>query len=552
MEIGGGPAVQGCTRNFKPALWLTLLLCSAGAAAETGYPELDLGIARFALATDNHADALSFTRESESEHESMIRARALVNTGDHDQAAVLLDRLIEGDYYRGEAALLRSTLMSPDDPDRTQLIELASRIGHGETRQKALYELAEMARTEGRRDKAGQILATMDSGYWAALGYMNIAADYGKRDLNPSRALISLRVAMAMADEDPDRQRGEALKARLLVRAGLLSYESEDYDKAISFLERVDLESYSTPQALYLHGLALSAKGNHRDAMQSWHRAKKYPLAFAGVTESWLGTGRGYDLAGYLGQAGEAYLSASASYESERVTLRQLAESVREKGAYQALVAGAGEARAEWFLADSRVLSQPRSAYLLRFLENAGAQQAVDRVKDLQGMLDQMAQQQQTLDVFREVLKERLASSIGQTSVSGDFESRFDALVRKLAAARDEATAGSDEAQEIRELAKTLSDLRSTANRFPARAASRNQRLGQLADRVNRAIEALGSNRQRAEKALIDANADLDERVLAYVEGERQRMVIALEKAEQQIAHLYEYLALKGIERGAQ
>lgn len=548
--------MQGWIRNLNPARCLALALAlgaGSSAVAATGHAELDLGIARFALATGNEAAALRYTREPSSENESLIRAKALLKTGNQQAAVPLLDSLIDGDYHRGEAALLRSGLIRDDRSARVRLLEQASKIGHGDVRQRALYQLAEMARLDGQPQKAGQLLASMDSGYWAALGYMNIAADYGKRDLNPSRALISLRVAMAMADEDPNRQRGEALKAQLLVRAGLLAYEDEDYDKAISFLKKVDLDSYSTPQGLYLHGLALSAKGNHRDAMQSWHRAKKYPLAYSGVAESWLGTGRGYDLAGYLGQAGEAYLSASASYESERVTLRKLADLVREKGAYKALVADAGAARAEWFLADSRMLTQPRSAYLLRFMETAGAQQAVQRVRDLDSMLLQMEQQKQTLAVFADVLEDRLSEGVSSANrVYSGFEDRFDALVRRAAAARDNAPDGSRQAEEIRELTLTLSDLRHSADRFSARADRRDQTLEELSSAIQQAQATLARNRQWASAALNKANAALDQRVLTYVQGEAERMLVALEKAEQQIAHLYEYLALQSLEREAQ
>lgn len=546
--------MQGWIRDLNLARCLALaLLFVAGpvALADTGYSDLDLGIARFALDTGDDAKALRHTRQPDTEHHTIIRARALLNTGSKTEAIALLDRLINGDYYRGEAALLKSGLVNADKDNRTPLLELASRKGHGDIRQQALYKLAEIARKSDRPDRVGQILATMDSGYWAALGYMNIAADYGKRDLNPSRALIALRVAMAMAEEDPVRQRGEALKAQLLVRAGLLAYGNEDYDKAISFLEKMVLESYSTPQGLYLHGLALSAKGNQRDAMQSWHRAKKFPLAFSGVAESWLGTGRGYDLAGYLGQAGEAYLSASASYESERVTLRKLADLIHEKGAFEAMVAGAGEAKTEWFLADSRTLTQPRSAYLLRFMEDADAQQALQRVRDLTNMLSQMDQQKHDLTVFRGVLDERLNSRAAATPDGfHPFEQRFDSTVRRLSAVRHSAAPGSQHAKEIKQLALTLSDLRQSADRFTDRVSNRNQRLQELSGNVDNALAILGRNGQRAEGALEKANAELDRQMLAYVESEAGRMVVALEKAEQQIAHLYEYLALQSLERG--
>lgn len=552
--------MQTWIRNLKPARCLALALLfgssGPGAIAATGHPELDLGIARFALATGDDAAALWYTNNPETEHESLIRARALLNTGSQNEAVVLLDRLIDGDYYRGEAALLKSTLMvkstlmDGDQSSRARLLELASKKGHGDIRQQAFFHLAEMARTNERPERAGQILASMNAGYWSALGYMNMAADYAKRDLNPSRALISLRVAMAMAEEDPYRARGDALKSQLLVRAGLLAYENEDYDKAIRFLEKVTLESYSMPQGLYLHGLALSAKGKHRDAMQSWHRARKYPLAFPGVAESWLGTGRGYDLAGYLGQAGEAYLSASASYDSERVTLRKLANLIREKGAFEALVAGAGEIQAEWFLADSRMLTQPRIAYLLRFMENAGSQEAVRRVRDLDNMLNRMAQQERTLTVFRGVLKERLADRSNQASgISRAFAANFDALVRRISSARENATGGSDHALELRQLTFTLADVRDSAGRFGARVDNRDQQLRGLSAKVGSALTRLERNSQRARQALNKANAELDQRMLTYVDSEAERMTVALEKAEQQIAHLYEYLALQSLDR---
>ncbi|MDI9245544.1 hypothetical protein [Marinobacter sp. CHS3-4] len=534
---------------------LAVLFSAAGvsAYAQTGHPELDRGLAQFALGAGNGALALRYTQNAETEQDYLLRAKALLKTGGQSEAVRLLDALIEGDYYRGEAAFLKSSLVSNDQEERRRLLQIAAQKGHGEVKQQASYQLAEMARTNGRPDTAGKILASMDTGYWAALGYMNIAADYGSRDLNPSRALISLRVAMAMAEEDPNKERGEALKAQLLVRAGLLAYESEDYDKAITFLEKVRLDSYSTPQGLYLHGLALTGKGKHRDAMQSWHRAKKYPLAFSGVAESWLGTGRGYDLTGYLGQAGEAFLSASATYESERVTLRKLADMVREKGAYAALLADAGETRAEWFLADSRMLTQPRSAYLLRFMENAGNQAAVHRVKELDSMLARMERQEHTLKVLTSVLDERLANSASDNKPAlGHVRTEIESISARLIAARQNATPGSSSVETIRHLAQTLKDLETSTDRFDKRLHKRDQRLRVLHQKASDALEKLDHRKRKATDVLRKANAALDQKFLAYIDQESERMLVALERAEQQIAHLYEYLALQNLGGGSQ
>lgn len=509
------------------------------------------GLAKFALDSGDPAAALRYTRNLSTEAGQLVRARALMATGSGESARGLLEQLVAGQYYRGQAALLLADLAasSGELENARKHLETAAKLSHGDTRQQALYRLAEIQREAGETDRAGQVLASMEAGYWSALGYMNIAADYGKRDLNPSRALVALRVALAMAEEDTDSQRSEELKSRLLVRAGHLAHKHEDHDKAISFLEKVPLESYSTPQGLYLHGLALSANGNHRAAMQSWHRAKKYPLAYPGVANAWLGTGRGYDLSGYLGQAGEAYLAANASFESERVTLRKLAEQIRDKGAYQALVRDARDSNAEWFLADSRTLTQPRTAYLLRFMEQPRAQEAVNRVAELERIGQQLAQREVSLDVFRSAIRERLGPANDSTVNGARYNDEIEALSQRIAALNERATSVAQQ-EALRGAASTLADLKSSFGKLDQRLAVKDGHLNELLARTDRTLERVRGIRSRAIRLQGEAETALDEIALAYVEDQDDRMAFALDRTEQQIAHLYEYLALQNIERG--
>ncbi|MDX1551609.1 MAG: tetratricopeptide repeat protein [Marinobacter sp.] len=535
------------------AFILVALACmpTHGNAASNAGEELLGGLAKFALDSGNPAAALRYTRNLPTEAGQLVRAKAMLATGSGDTARGLLEQLVAGQYYRGQAALLLADLAT----DRGELdiarkyLETAAKLSHGEARQQALYRLAEIRREAGETDRAGQLLASMEPGYWSALGYMNIAAEYGKRDLNPSRALVALRVALAMSEEDSDSRRSEELKSRLLVRAGHLAHKHEDHDKAISFLEKVPLESYSTPQGLFLHGLALSANGNHRAAMQSWHRAKKYPLAYPGVANAWLGTGRGYDLSGYLGQAGEAYLAANASFESERVTLRKLADQIRNKGAYQALVRDARDSNAEWFLADSRTLTQPRTAYLLRFMEKPGAQEAVRRVAELEEIDYQFAQREVSLDVFRRAIRERLGSANALPSRGDGFNEEIESLIARIAALKERATSVTRQ-EALRGAALTLSDLKASFGKLDQRLAGRNRHLSELLSRTDEALEQVRRVRSRAARLQIEAEKALDGIALAYVEEQDDRMTFALERTEQQIAHLYEYLALQNIERG--
>lgn len=426
------------------------------------------------------------------------------------------------------------------------------------SQQQALFEQAELERTRGNFEQAGKILAGMDEGYWSAVGYLNLSSDYARNDLKPSRALVALRVALAMAGKDTDAQRKTALRARILLRAGYLAYSNSEYEKAIGFLEKIPLDNHKTPQALYFHGLALAEQGNHRAAMQSWHRAKKYPLAYPGVAESWVGMGRGYDLSGYLGQAGEAYLAANGAYESERVTLRKLAGQIKEQGAYRALVLnaqGLGSRSAEWFLADSRTLAQPRTAYLLRFMEQSGAQKAAGRVANLARITAQLERYVADLDIF-------IAALSGQLSLSGTkantntperLNDKTAELKQRVNLLRErEGSTGITQKQrlQIRAMEKTLADVSKQLGGFPARLAASGDRVKALLNEARELRKSSVAHLESAAVLQVRAKDELDGLALDFVADQDTRMVFALDKTEQQIAHLYEYLALQELDAG--
>lgn len=419
--------------------------------------------------------------------------------------------------------------------------------GEGESRQQALFAQAEEKRQAGDVDGAGGVLAGMREGYWAALGYLNLATTYAREDLDPSRALIALRVALAMAEKDPESARARDLRGRLLLRAGYLAYRNGNIDKAIGFLEKVGLDNYRTPQALYFHGLALAGQGNHRAAMQSWHRTRKYPLAYPGVADAWLAMGRGYDLAGYLGQSGEAYLAASAAYESERVTLQALAERIRSEGAYKALVEDARHSDIEWFLADNRTLTQPRMAYLLRFMENPDAQQAVARVASLAAMSERLSRQEHDLGVWIGSLESRLNDRAIIDSPPGDrlpnTQARLEARLQGLAA----QPLSPSQQQARQQLAQTLADsasrLRALPRELDVRPVQWREWLGRSQALLRDTRRHLGTTAQLRQQA----ENRLDTLALAFVEAQDRQMAFGLDKTEQQIAHLYEYLALEKI-----
>lgn len=439
------------------------------------------------------------------------------------------------------------------------------------SKQQALYEKAEAARARGNAEKAGKVLAAMAEGYWSAVGYLNLSGDYARNDLNPSRALVALRVALAMAEKDTNAGRKRALRSRILLRAGYLAYTNAEYEKAIGFLEKIPFDSHRAPQALYFHGLVLAEEGNYRAAMQSWHRAKKYPLAYPGVADAWLGMARGYDLAGYLGQAGEAYLTANATYEGERATLRMLVNQIEEQGAYKALVmdardqsygtagsgssnnSGFGSPKVEWFLADSRTLAQPRMAYLLSFMEQPTAQQAVGQVAELAGMANQLERHVQDLGVFISAMQGQLkANNIERQAAKQEdkLKAQNTRLQERLSGLMEqgEAQLSRDQLSQLRVLKTTLSDAGQQLESFRGRLSLRSERLNQLLANAQSLRNQSLRHLESVKTLRNEAEASLDQLALNFVATQDQNMVLALDKTEQKIAYLYEYLALKELD----
>jgi chromosome segregation ATPase len=342
--------------------------------------------------------------------------------------------------------------------------------------------------------------------------------------------------------------------------------------------------------------------------MQSWHRARKYPLAFPGSAEAWLGMARGYDESGLLGRAGEAYLAAASAFESELVTLQELTAQVQEKGGYRAMIQAAEGENIEWFLAASKTLNQPRLAYLMQFMRDPQFQQAVRQVAELdetartlkahsRDLVVLATMLQQRLDSFREKktgelqgLGQRIAqleqraldarARLAEASEEGDAtEVVSGELARQLKSVQALSESGELSAEEAkrqqrlegvlkweaqeqfenaqRQLNRTLDGIeqslaaaRQSRERFesrmqdaPDRFAELLQRVRDAQDEVDQTLRATKRLRQRSEETL---NAQL----ISFLEKQSRQVEAHLDRSDQQLAHLYEHLAMKRAKLG--
>lgn len=590
-------------RRFLSCILLSITLSSSYTLADTG--QLNERLARYALATGDPAEALRWTSEEASPEAEAIRGLAYWELGLTPQAAEILQSVHErGETLEPEAMLVlakaQQSLGMTGAANR--LLETLQRRGSGETAKEAAFLLADQAIEASAYDQAGQVLANAPDGYWAAMGYLNLATAYARQDADTTRSLIALRVAQAMLGDRATTAYPDLLQ-RIQVTAGFLALKGGQPDKALGFLDKTSLNGYLTPQALYLHGVAQAQKDNYRGAMQSWHRARKFPLGFPGAADAWLGMGRGFDESGYLGQAGDAYLGAIAAFEGELVTLTTLKRQIRERGGYEAMVLAAKAEDVEWFLADSKTLTQPRLAYLMHFMERREAQIAVTRVTELARMADRLRSRRQDLQVFSRMLTERrdsLRKRVGADGMeaveyrisalrerqqkleaelerltqsgrsvelaSGELARKLDQVnaleakknltpeeVERLKRMKGVLTweaqqqfdlAKREHERELARVSRALDAAEDSYGRFekqlrtaPERFAELSDRTEQLILRADQQLDRIVTLRQRAED-------ELDAALLDFLDNQTAVMSAHLDRSEQQIAHLYEYLAL--------
>ena len=382
--------------------------------------------------------------------------------------------------------------------------------------------------------------------------------------------------------------------------------ESAQYDKALNFLNKVRANSYYAPRALYLHGLAQARKENYRGAMQFWHRARKYPLAYPGVAEATMGMGYAFDESGYLGQAGDAYLGASSAFEKELVNIQTLQDQIRDKGAWQSLLLASQQDNVEWFLADSKSLTAPRLAYLTHMMADPRAQFAVRRVAELDRIRHRLQRQSHDLDVFATMLQRRLDKVTGSRNdrdvarlrarradleksrshlqerlqkavsgndlealVSGKLSSQFD-RVKKLAATARRQGASAEvqgriqrlqglliwQAEEQRNrnerlLREQLDQASSDLNQIDSLLAAFDQRLNEapahfrsLLKRVKAQQSRLAQTQTQMQSLRKRSEAALDQVALAFFDTQGKALRAWRDRSNQEVAHLYEYLAL--------
>lgn len=410
-------------RSMLLALLLVVSPCtwSAGAGQSAQLldqlpEELALRETLFDAHQGNYLSALiRFPENPEDPEARLLKAQTLAEFGLLDRSREILQTLVRdnGGKISAEAAfeLGRIEYKAGRYPEATDAFK---RINGLDKRLLPIYRRYNAAALLAQNDLTGaaKILSKIEESVWAGYAYENLAYKYFVKDSDPSRALISLRVAEALTGNDQVtvvRDEKKELNSKIYLAAGQLSIDSLDYEKAITFLNKVSVDSASAAQSLYLHGLAHAKSGRFRQAIQSWYRVKKYPLIEEGVADAFMGLAYAFDKEGYVSKSIRSYLEAISVLEKEVRTMDTVIHTIDKIGAVSALLRESSLDKLEWFLADNIATNTPKVSYLIYLVSDSALQKQVERIAEIDVIIDNLSIWQHDLAVFNKMLASRVS-----------------------------------------------------------------------------------------------------------------------------------------------
>ena len=395
-------------------LFLTVLMPSFCIAKERQEPlpaHIAKGLMLFELYKGDYFDAIIRSPDTTTEQLTLDLAHSLSEFGLNDQAGQFYDQLQSTGtaesksiaYFQlGKAAYNRGEWTKALDwfnKPKSQLSkDMLSELHYYQAN--AYIKLKQYT-------KAAAILGKMKEGAWASYAYYNLGIAYSEIDSEPTRAIISLRVADAL-NTNKVASLAE-LKDQTLLAAGYLSIQAEDYEKALSFLNQVRVDSDLASKALYMHGVANSSQERYRAAIQSWYRVKKYPLINPGVADAFLAIPFAYDKEGYSSKSISSYLEAISVFDKESRNIDIIIAAVLKNGARSTFFGKSALDDIEWFLSDSIATNTPKVAYLKYIMSDSQLHQLAKQSIELAFLDENLSLWEHNLSVYDEMLKQRIS-----------------------------------------------------------------------------------------------------------------------------------------------
>ena len=374
----------------------------------------------------------------------------------------------------------------------------------------------------------------------------------GRKEANPASPYVrfNLGVALiragdlkggsALLDElgrapAPDEEL-RSLRDKANVALGYAALRDDKPETARSFLERVRLTSLHANKALLGFGWAALAMKQPRLALVPWGELWQRDLGDAAVLEARLAVPYAYAEIGAYGQSLTQYNGALELFERESANLDQSIAAIRSGKLVDGLLQRNPGDQMGWFWSIQSLPEMPHGGHLSQVLAQHEFQEAFKNLRDLRFLQQNLAEWQDKLGVFDDMLATRrkayaerlpqIRAKAGETGLDAQ-QKRRDALTGELTRAELEAdgVAFADAREQAlqQRLASVQAILKANASSTDPDIAAARERAARVAGALTwQLAQAQAARTWDAKKTL----RELDEQ-LAQVRGRDAALALA-------------------------
>lgn len=527
------------------SLGLGLVVLAPLALSAELAPKLLEGLVRYDIESGNNFRALVWMDDAFRQAQPVTYAEALHGFGLYEEASAVVEQVYQSRAELKPADRFRLGRLEYEAGQCKEALKNLKDLKNDikpEERHEWSYYRASCSMRMGGNSYAAKALSEELGGLWVAYGYFNLAMSYMSGSTDIKKAIVSLRVA---AEVNPGKSRVERdLNDRIHVAAGLIYLKDNNPEMALEFFKKVHLDSKVASQALYLNGVAYHELNNFRTATQSWNKVQSYPTISRGASEALLAIPFAYEKSGYIGQALDAYRSASDIFSGELQTIRKIKDAIKKHKVRRILVEEGDIEGLEWFLKRDVAKNTPRATFYSYLMDDEEIYDTVELLREMSllgGTLDFWTSQ---LNVFDLSLKRKYRDFQHQKGQLNPGRVReqiaaFDQRYANLLAQAD-ALQVSKTHLELEALTQGLADLNARLTHLSGVTSKGPVQLTAHLDTSMALNQRMQATKQRLAKMLTALDSEATTLVLARLDELEQLQVFNFERAEQGLIHILE------------
>ncbi len=198
-----------------------------------------------------------------------------------------------------------------------------------------------------------------------------------------------------------------SLRDKANVALGYAALQDDKPETARSYLERVRLVSLHANKALLGFGWAAVSMKQPRQALVPWTELSQRDASDSAVLESRIAVPYAYAEIGAYGQSLAQYNDAIAFFEGETKNLDQSIAAIRSGKLVDGLLERNPGDQMGWFWAIKELPEMPHASHLAQVLAQHEFQEAFKNLRDLRFLAQNLAEWQDKLGVFDDMLANR-------------------------------------------------------------------------------------------------------------------------------------------------